>query len=221
MQGWRAPAGRVSVEPCMEVGAVRSCRPAHGMQVLMTRSMREKVLGGGPRAQHSAALVRVRMPEGLLLQVCSHERMDAAPAGTHAQRMGLPSSGCDYRRKDGHLPADLLLRSELTLSQLALQPCMRRDAGWPAGQLQRPRALLGHCRLDEHVPGRHGGASLVGALQLVCSTAWQDHAGDAQCVCCWPAPAALLEAVRFGKQVPGQTAADSMSARTTRLVSTC
>ena len=39
------------------------------MQVLMTRAMREKVMQGGPKAQHHAALVRVRMPEGLLLQV--------------------------------------------------------------------------------------------------------------------------------------------------------
>ena len=39
-------------------------------QTLMTRAMREKLMGGGPKAQHSTALVRVRMPEGLLLQVC-------------------------------------------------------------------------------------------------------------------------------------------------------
>lgn len=38
------------------------------MQVLMTRAMKEKLMGGGPKANYSTALVRVRMPEGLLLQ---------------------------------------------------------------------------------------------------------------------------------------------------------
>ena len=41
---------------------------AAGTQVLMTRAMREKLMGGGPKANYSTALVRVRMPEGLLLQ---------------------------------------------------------------------------------------------------------------------------------------------------------